>query len=68
MTSRRVVLGSVLGGTAAAALPGVAEAASAQVPDAVGEDLTAGSTGGRWKLRNRMGSDGAWTDFLRRQD
>ncbi|GHH43161.1 hypothetical protein FHS35_000490 [Streptomyces umbrinus] len=68
MTSRRVVLGSVLGGTAAAALPGVAEAAPAQVPDAVGEDLTAGSTGGRWKLRNRMGSDGAWTDFLRRQD
>lgn len=53
--SRRAVLGSALGGTAAAALPGVAEAAVR-------------STGGRWALRDRMASDGAWADFLRGQD
>ncbi|MEU3338126.1 glycosyl hydrolase family 95 catalytic domain-containing protein [Streptomyces sp. NPDC002144] len=60
MTSRRTVLGSVLGGTAAAvALPGAAEAAA---PDA------ASGKADRWRLRNRMDSDGAWAGFLRGQD
>ncbi|MET7473774.1 Tat pathway signal sequence domain protein [Streptomyces sp. NPDC005648] len=53
--SRRAVLGSALGGTAAAALPGVAEGAVR-------------SAGGRWALHDRMASDGAWADFLRGQD
>ncbi|MFF4357284.1 Tat pathway signal sequence domain protein [Streptomyces sp. NPDC001604] len=60
MTSRRTVLGSALGATTAAALPGVAAAATAP-PDASAAD-------GRWQLRNRMDSDGAWAGFLRGQD
>lgn len=62
MTSRRVVLGSVLGGTTAAAIPGVAQAEPAR-------DLSATAPrSARWQLRNRMESDGAWADFLRGQD
>lgn len=60
MTSRRTVLGSALGATTAAALPGVAAAATAP-PEA-------SAPGGRWQLRNRMDSDGAWAGFLRGQD
>ncbi|MGW1749575.1 glycosyl hydrolase family 95 catalytic domain-containing protein [Streptomyces sp. NPDC002092] len=60
MTSRRTVLGSALGATTAAALPGVAAAATAP-PEASAPD-------GRWQLRNRMDSDGAWAGFLRGQD
>jgi alpha-L-fucosidase 2 len=60
MTSRRTVLGSALGATTAAALPGVAAAATAP-PEA-------SAAGGRWQLRNRMDSDGAWAGFLRGQD
>ncbi|MDF2265282.1 Tat pathway signal sequence domain protein [Streptomyces coacervatus] len=58
MTSRRAVLGSVLGGTTAAALPHTALAAT---PKDAAPDT-------RWQLRNRMDSDGAWADFLRGQD
>jgi len=58
MTSRRTVLGSALGATTAAALPGVAAAATA-TPEA-------SAAGGRWQLRNRMDSDGAWAGFLHR--
>ncbi|WP_211270975.1 glycosyl hydrolase family 95 catalytic domain-containing protein [Streptomyces yerevanensis] len=60
MTSRRAVLGSALAGTTLAALPEVAQAA-----DSSG---VIGPGGHRWKLRNRMESDGAWADFLRKQD
>jgi hypothetical protein len=66
MTSRRAVLGSVLGGTTAAALPGVAQAEpSSATPAATEADL---APGGPWRLRNRMDSDGAWAGFLRGQD
>ncbi len=53
---RRAVLGTALGGAAAAALPGTAHAAP--------------SPGGKrpWKLRNSMSTDGAWQKFLRGQD
>ncbi|MGW3117625.1 glycosyl hydrolase family 95 catalytic domain-containing protein [Streptomyces sp. NPDC001107] len=60
MTSRRTVLGSALGATTAAALPGVAAAATAP-PEA-------SAPVGRWRLRNRMDSDDAWAGFLRGQD
>ncbi|MFI6931858.1 glycosyl hydrolase family 95 catalytic domain-containing protein [Streptomyces sp. NPDC050287] len=66
MTSRRAVLGSVLGGTTAAVLPGVAHAEPfSATPAATGADL---APGGPWRLRNRMDSDGAWAGFLRGQD
>ncbi|MGW2566419.1 glycosyl hydrolase family 95 catalytic domain-containing protein [Streptomyces sp. NPDC001537] len=61
MTSRRTVLGSALGATTAAALPGVAAAATTPPEEA-------SAAGGRWQLRNRMDSDGAWAGFLRAQD
>ncbi|NUP42255.1 MAG: Tat pathway signal sequence domain protein [Streptomyces sp.] len=54
------MLGSALGGATAAALPGVA-AAAAPHPEA-------SAPAGRWQLRNRMDSDGAWAGFLRGQD
>ncbi|GAA2475896.1 glycosyl hydrolase family 95 catalytic domain-containing protein [Streptomyces longisporus] len=60
MTSRRTVLGSALGATTAAALPGVAAAATAPPETS--------AAGGRWRLRNRMDSDEAWAGFLRGQD
>ncbi|MGW2718849.1 glycosyl hydrolase family 95 catalytic domain-containing protein [Streptomyces sp. NPDC001492] len=60
MTSRRTVLGSALGATTAAALPGAAAAATAP-PEA-------SAPGARWRLRNRMDSDDAWAGFLRGQD
>ncbi|MFI5675517.1 glycosyl hydrolase family 95 catalytic domain-containing protein [Streptomyces cellulosae] len=66
MTSRRAVLGSVLGGTTAAVLPGVAEAEPfSATPAATAAGL---APGGPWRLRNRMDSDGAWAGFLRGQD
>ncbi|MBA2813211.1 Tat pathway signal sequence domain protein [Streptomyces sp. KM273126] len=70
MTSRRTVLGTVLGGTTLAALPTVAEAASPGAPAgaAEGEGLAAGPGRAPWTLRNRMDSSGAWSGFLRRQD
>ncbi|WP_405816883.1 glycoside hydrolase family 95 protein [Streptomyces sp. NBC_01390] len=66
MTSRRAVLGSALGGTTLAALPGVAQAGVAQAAPAG----PAGAAAVRrpWKLRNRMDSDTAWSGFLRKQD
>ncbi|NUR02339.1 MAG: Tat pathway signal sequence domain protein [Streptomyces sp.] len=55
------MLGSALGATTAAALPGVAAAATIPPEEA-------SAAGGRWQLRNRMDSDAAWAGFLRGQD
>jgi len=69
MTSRRAVIGSALAGTTAVALPGVAQAAGSEVDSGVDpEGVTTPPPDGRWKFRNRMDSDAAWADFLRRQD
>lgn len=57
---RRVVLGTALGGAAAAALPGTAHAEQL-VP-------SAGDARRPWKLRDTMTTDGAWAGFLRGQD
>lgn len=57
---RRAVLGTALGGAAAAALPGTAHA---------GEPLSSQGAAPRpWKLRDTMTTDGAWAGFLRAQD
>ncbi|MEU6355539.1 Tat pathway signal sequence domain protein [Streptomyces sp. NPDC047072] len=55
---RRVVLGSALGGAAAAALPTTAHAETQAAPAA----------GRPWKLCDTMTTDGAWSKFLRGQD
>ncbi|WP_202918167.1 glycosyl hydrolase family 95 catalytic domain-containing protein [Streptomyces cavernae] len=68
MTSRRSVLGSALGGTALAALPGTAVAQAGPSPAEGGAEGTGAVAARRWKLRNRMESDGAWSQFLRGQD
>lgn len=59
--SRRVVLGTALGGAAGAALPATAHAEqpSPQV---------AGGGSGPWRLRSAMTTDNAWAGFLRKQD
>lgn len=57
---RRAVLGTALGGAAAAALPGPAHAAPAEPADA--------RAAHPWKLRDTMTTDGAWDRFLRGQD
>ncbi|MBP2056054.1 hypothetical protein J2Z21_009071 [Streptomyces griseochromogenes] len=66
---RRVVLGTALGGAAAAALSGTAHAEqSAQALPSDGAGPAA--EGGRhpWRLRDTMTGDGAWERFLRGQD
>ncbi|MFJ8143150.1 glycosyl hydrolase family 95 catalytic domain-containing protein [Streptomyces sp. NPDC096013] len=66
---RRVVLGTALGGAAAAALPGTAHAE--ETGRAVRSDGPAAVAQARrrpWKLRDTMSGDGAWEGFLRRQD
>lgn len=61
---RRAVLGTALGGAAAAALRGTAHA---EQPSAVVR--SAGTRAGSpWKLRDTMTTDGAWERFLRGQD
>ncbi|MFC5218178.1 glycosyl hydrolase family 95 catalytic domain-containing protein [Streptomyces coerulescens] len=67
--ARRAVLGSALGGAAAAALPGTAHAGEALQADPSAADAPSARAGGRpWKLRNTMNGDGAWAGFLRGQD
>ncbi|GAA3839863.1 hypothetical protein GCM10023083_84030 [Streptomyces phyllanthi] len=66
MTSRRAVLGTALGGTALATLPGTGAAQADPAHDAAGGVASGGS--GPWRLRNRMASDTAWSAFLRGQD
>ena len=56
--ARRAVLGTALGGAAAAALPGTAHAAPVVRAPSVQP----------WKLRNTMAGDSAWQKFLRGQD
>ncbi|MER6012232.1 glycosyl hydrolase family 95 catalytic domain-containing protein [Streptomyces bluensis] len=70
MTSRRAVLGTVLGGTTLAALPTVTEAASTGTPTGAveGEGLAAATGRAPWTIRNQMDSSGAWAGFLRQQD
>ncbi|MER6134247.1 Tat pathway signal sequence domain protein [Streptomyces sp. NPDC001815] len=67
---RRAVLGTALGG-AAAALPGTAYA-DQSTQDAPSTSTATVTGGGRrprpWKLRNTMTTDGAWERFLRGQD
>lgn len=55
--ARRAVLGTALGGAAAAALPGTAHA-----------DVPLPARRHPWRLRNTMSTDGAWSTFLRGQD
>ncbi|WP_420076007.1 glycosyl hydrolase family 95 catalytic domain-containing protein [Streptomyces sp. JL3001] len=67
--ARRAVLGTALGGAAAAALPGAAQAQEALRADPSVADGSVTRDGGRpWKLRNTMTGDGAWAGFLRGQD
>ncbi|MFD5010511.1 glycosyl hydrolase family 95 catalytic domain-containing protein [Streptomyces chartreusis] len=67
--ARRAVLGTALGGAAAAALPGSAGAQEALRADPSGADGSVTRDGGRpWKLRDTMTGDGAWAGFLRGQD
>ncbi|MFE4576509.1 glycosyl hydrolase family 95 catalytic domain-containing protein [Streptomyces chartreusis] len=67
--ARRAVLGTALGGAAAAALPGAAQAQEALRADPSVADGSVTRDGGRpWKLRNTMTGDSAWAGFLRGQD
>ncbi|MFB6935352.1 Tat pathway signal sequence domain protein [Streptomyces sp. HUAS 31] len=67
--ARRAVLGTALGGAAAAALPGAAGAQEALRADPSAADGSVTRDGGRpWKLRNTMTGDDAWAGFLRGQD
>ncbi|MER5217389.1 Tat pathway signal sequence domain protein [Streptomyces sp. NPDC002838] len=65
--ARRAVLGTALGGAAAAALPGAAHADEPlrTVPSVADSPVT-----GRrpWRLRDTLTTDGAWARFLRGQD
>ncbi|MFD7278685.1 Tat pathway signal sequence domain protein [Streptomyces sp. NPDC059862] len=66
---RRAVLGTALGGAAAAALPGTAHAEQRAEPAQFGgADSVAGSDRRPWRLRDTMSTDGAWEAFLRGQD
>ncbi|WP_189710279.1 glycosyl hydrolase family 95 catalytic domain-containing protein [Streptomyces phaeofaciens] len=62
---RRALLGSALGGAAAAALPGTAHAE--QPPPADTSPVT-GPGEGPWKLHDTMTTDAAWDRFLHGQD
>lgn len=66
---RRAVLGTALGGAAAAALPGTAHAEEPlrTVPSAA-DGPVAGGAPRPWRLRDAMTTDGAWAGFLRGQD
>lgn len=66
---RRAVIGTALGGAAAAALPGTSHAApplpaarSAEADPVIGRDRRP------WQLRDTMTGDRAWEGFLRGQD
>ncbi|MFJ1811938.1 MULTISPECIES: glycosyl hydrolase family 95 catalytic domain-containing protein [unclassified Streptomyces] len=66
---RRAVIGTALGGAAAAALPGTAHAEES-LPAVRSADAGA-ATAARpspWKLRSDMTTDRAWSGFLRAQD
>ncbi|MEU9184161.1 Tat pathway signal sequence domain protein [Streptomyces sp. NPDC048484] len=66
---RRAVLGTAMGGAAAAALPGTAHAEQpAQSVPSAGTKSVAGGGKRPWKLRDTMTTDGAWERFLRGQD
>ncbi|MEU5322320.1 Tat pathway signal sequence domain protein [Streptomyces sp. NPDC021056] len=69
---RRAVLGTALGGAAAAALPGTAHAEQPQrsLPTERSGDagLAAEQERRPWKLRDTMTTDRAWEGFLRGQD
>ncbi|MGW0845320.1 glycosyl hydrolase family 95 catalytic domain-containing protein [Streptomyces sp. NPDC002787] len=66
---RRAVLGTALGGAAAAALPGTALAGES-LPAASPAGAETVSSGGErpWRLRDTMTTDGSWHRFLRDQD
>lgn len=66
---RRTVLGTALGGAAAAALPGTAHAEQTAPAGESGDDgLASGGEGRPWRLRDTMTTDRAWEGFLRGQD
>ena len=67
---RRVLLGTALGGAAAAALPGGAAHADEPVRAEVAADVMPAAQAGRrpWRLRDTLRADGAWEEFLRGQD
>ncbi|MCQ9134222.1 glycosyl hydrolase family 95 catalytic domain-containing protein [Streptomyces hilarionis] len=67
---RRAVIGTALGGAAAAALPGTAHAGPRPSSEARSASAAPPTAGAKrpWKLRNTMGSDRAWADFLHGQD
>ncbi|RZB14018.1 Tat pathway signal sequence domain protein [Streptomyces sp. F001] len=66
---RRAVLGTALGGAAAAALPGTAHAGQRAEPAQFGgAGSVAGGDRRPWRLRDTMSTDGAWDAFLRGQD
>ncbi|WP_176741420.1 Tat pathway signal sequence domain protein [Streptomyces sp. LUP30] len=67
---RRAVIGTALGGAAAAALPATAHAGPQQSSAARSAEAAPSATSAKrpWKLRDTMTSDRAWADFLRGQD
>ncbi|MFI9567627.1 glycosyl hydrolase family 95 catalytic domain-containing protein [Streptomyces rishiriensis] len=67
---RRAVIGTALGGAAAAALPGTAHAGPQPLSAARSAEAAPSTTSAKrpWKLRDTMTSDRAWADFLRGQD
>lgn len=67
---RRAVIGTALGGAAAAALPATAHAGPQQSSAARSAEAAPSTTSAKrpWKLRDTMTSDRAWADFLRGQD
>ncbi|MGW3108741.1 glycosyl hydrolase family 95 catalytic domain-containing protein [Streptomyces sp. NPDC001100] len=67
---RRVLLGTALGGAAAAALPaGTAHADESARAEGVADVVPAArARRSPWRLRDTMRADGAWEDFLRGQD
>ena len=67
---RRVLLGTALGGAAAAALPaGTAHADEPVRAEGVADVVTAARPRrSPWRLRDTMRADGAWEEFLRGQD
>ena len=65
--SRRALLGGVVGGMAASALPVTAASASVSAP-AVAQDAGASVIAAAVPLDNRMTTDAQWADFLAGQD
>ncbi|MGW0706334.1 glycosyl hydrolase family 95 catalytic domain-containing protein [Streptomyces sp. NPDC002643] len=67
--ARRAVIGTALGGAAAAALPATAHAGPGlSAESTAGTDQVAGRHRRPWKLRDTMTGDRAWETFLRGQD